>query len=274
MHSIAPLSFIASHGCQAFLADGNPQAGATVSLALWQSADAATITARTIDQIEAGTTSYARRIVLLHDSGGDRSATVAALPAWAIPFAARDPLRVIPSLVLGSAVAGAISMVVGAELKVPHGGVFVLPIPNAVLILFVVAVLASLVLNKTVLGRYTFALGSNEEAVRLEALVGRKIRVLRELTCVDESVVPQGTMFFVRARARDRLLAWRPEWGVLLMREEWVSAVPTPPPSKEPVDADESNEDRTPVVPPRWARRAAAVLGAGLDEDPIGDDGT
>lgn len=50
----------------------------------------------------------------------------------AIPFAARDPLRVIPSLVLGSAVAGAISMAVGAELKVPHGGVFVLPIPNAV----------------------------------------------------------------------------------------------------------------------------------------------
>jgi hypothetical protein len=113
-----------------------------------------------------------------------------------------------------------------------------------------------------------------EEAGRLEALVGRKIRVLRELTCVDESVVPQGTMFFVRARARDRLLAWRPEWGVLLMREEWVSAVPTPPPSREPVNADESDEDLSSVVPPRWARRAAAVLGAGLDEDPIGDDGT
>jgi ribose transport system permease protein len=45
-----------------------------------------------------------------------------------------------------------------------------LPIPNAVLILFVVAVLASLVLNKTVLGRYTFALGSNEEAVRLSGV--------------------------------------------------------------------------------------------------------
>jgi PTS system fructose-specific IIC component len=50
----------------------------------------------------------------------------------AIPFAAKDPLRVIPSLVLGSAVAGAISMAVGAELRVPHGGIFVLPIPNAV----------------------------------------------------------------------------------------------------------------------------------------------
>ncbi len=45
-----------------------------------------------------------------------------------------------------------------------------LPIPNAVLILFVVAVLASLILNKTVLGRYTFALGSNEEAVRLSGV--------------------------------------------------------------------------------------------------------
>ncbi|HEX4508626.1 MAG TPA: ABC transporter permease [Burkholderiaceae bacterium] len=45
-----------------------------------------------------------------------------------------------------------------------------LPIPNAVLILFVVAILASLVLNKTLLGRYTFALGSNEEAVRLSGV--------------------------------------------------------------------------------------------------------
>lgn len=45
-----------------------------------------------------------------------------------------------------------------------------LPIPNAVLILFVVAIVASIVLNKTILGRYTFALGSNEEAVRLSGV--------------------------------------------------------------------------------------------------------
>ena len=50
----------------------------------------------------------------------------------AIPFAAKDPLRVIPALMLGSAVAGALSMLLGCELRVPHGGVFVLPIPNAV----------------------------------------------------------------------------------------------------------------------------------------------
>jgi len=71
----------------------------------------------------------------------------------AIPFAARDPLRVIPCLIAGSAVAGAISMVVGAELKVPHGGVFVLPIPNAVTHLggYLVALLAGTVLTAVLL---------------------------------------------------------------------------------------------------------------------------
>jgi ribose transport system permease protein len=45
-----------------------------------------------------------------------------------------------------------------------------LPIPNAVLILFLCAILATFVLNKTILGTYTFALGSNEEAVRLSGV--------------------------------------------------------------------------------------------------------
>lgn len=50
----------------------------------------------------------------------------------AIPYAARDPLRTIPSLMVGSAVAGAMSMAFRCGLHVPHGGIFVLPIPNAV----------------------------------------------------------------------------------------------------------------------------------------------
>ena len=50
----------------------------------------------------------------------------------AIPFAAKDPLRVIPAAILGSAAAGAISMYFGVGLRAPHGGVFVLAIPNAV----------------------------------------------------------------------------------------------------------------------------------------------
>ena len=43
----------------------------------------------------------------------------------AIPFAAADPLRVIPSIMLGSAVTGALSMLMGCTLSVPHGGIFV-----------------------------------------------------------------------------------------------------------------------------------------------------
>jgi len=60
----------------------------------------------------------------------------------AIPFAAGDPFRVIPSIIVGSGVAAAISMVFGCELRVPHGGIFVLPIPNAVtnLGMYVVAI--------------------------------------------------------------------------------------------------------------------------------------
>lgn len=57
---------------------------------------------------------------------------LAFITEGAIPFAARDPFRVIPALIAGSALAGAISMGFGVELKVPHGGVFVLPIPGAV----------------------------------------------------------------------------------------------------------------------------------------------
>jgi ribose transport system permease protein len=45
-----------------------------------------------------------------------------------------------------------------------------LEIPNAVLILFAAAIIASLILTKTILGRYTFALGSNEEATRLSGV--------------------------------------------------------------------------------------------------------
>ena len=44
----------------------------------------------------------------------------------AIPFAAADPLRVIPSLMVGSALTGALSLIFGATLRAPHGGVFVI----------------------------------------------------------------------------------------------------------------------------------------------------
>ncbi|MGW4555727.1 PTS fructose transporter subunit IIABC [Streptomyces sp. NPDC004365] len=46
----------------------------------------------------------------------------------AIPFAAADPLRVIPSSMVGGAVTGALSMSFGATLRAPHGGIFVVPL--------------------------------------------------------------------------------------------------------------------------------------------------
>ncbi|KOV56032.1 PTS lactose transporter subunit IIC [Streptomyces sp. AS58] len=58
----------------------------------------------------------------------------------AIPFAAADPLRVIPSAMVGGAVTGALSMAFGATLRAPHGGIFVVPlIGNPFLYLIAIA---------------------------------------------------------------------------------------------------------------------------------------
>ncbi|MDV2857859.1 PTS fructose-like transporter subunit IIB [Oceanimonas sp. CAM02] len=67
----------------------------------------------------------------------------------AIPFAARDPLRVIPSCMAGGALTGALSMLFGAKLLAPHGGVFVFFIPNAISQLgwYVAAITAGAVLS-------------------------------------------------------------------------------------------------------------------------------
>ena len=61
----------------------------------------------------------------------------------AIPFAAADPLRVIPSCVVGSALAGALSMWFGCSLMAPHGGIFVLGIMNGRLLYLVALVLGA-----------------------------------------------------------------------------------------------------------------------------------
>lgn len=62
----------------------------------------------------------------------------------AIPFAAKDPLRVIPASIAGGALTGALSMAFGAKLLAPHGGLFVMLIPNAInhALLYLAAILA------------------------------------------------------------------------------------------------------------------------------------
>ncbi|WP_163997126.1 PTS fructose-like transporter subunit IIB [Pyxidicoccus caerfyrddinensis] len=80
-------------------------------------------------------TVVARNRFTLQEREAGKAAAVlglAFISEGAIPFAAKDPLRVIPSIMFGSAVTGALSMWFGCELRAPHGGVFVLAIPNAV----------------------------------------------------------------------------------------------------------------------------------------------
>ena len=63
----------------------------------------------------------------------------------AIPFAAADPIRVIPACAIGSAVAGALSMLFNAALRAPHGGIFVVPVVTNPLMYLVAIVIGSLV---------------------------------------------------------------------------------------------------------------------------------
>ena len=57
-------------------------------------------------------------------------------------------------------------------------GTLIPGLPNAVLILFVLAILAYVLLGKTIVGRYTFAIGSNEEATRLSGVNTRKWKIV------------------------------------------------------------------------------------------------
>jgi PTS system fructose-specific IIC component len=63
---------------------------------------------------------------------------------FAIPYAAADPIRVIPSLMVGSGVGAAISMLTGVSLRAPHGGLFVLPLADKPLMWLISIILGGL----------------------------------------------------------------------------------------------------------------------------------
>lgn len=69
----------------------------------------------------------------------------------AIPFAAADPLRVIPACTIGSAVAGALSMFFGCTLMAPHGGIFVVPVMGNWLY-YLIALIVGTVVGAVLLG--------------------------------------------------------------------------------------------------------------------------
>ncbi|MGN7940006.1 PTS fructose transporter subunit IIABC [Metabacillus sp. 22489] len=70
----------------------------------------------------------------------------------AIPFAASDPARVIPSVVAGSAVAGALAMFFGNGLRAPHGGAFVIPLVEGNPVLYFVAIVIGAIVTAILLG--------------------------------------------------------------------------------------------------------------------------
>ena len=76
---------------------------------------------------------------------------LAFITEGAIPFAAADPLHVIPSCIVGSALAGALSMAFNCTLMAPHGGIFVFPVVGNPL-MYVVALVAGTILGAVLLG--------------------------------------------------------------------------------------------------------------------------
>ncbi|PVZ12381.1 MULTISPECIES: PTS fructose-like transporter subunit IIB [unclassified Pseudomonas] len=109
---------------------------------------AATMAAGMVPPIGLGLATFlARRKFAQSEREAGKAALVLGMcfiSEGAIPFAAKDPLRVIPASIAGGALTGALSMLFGCKLAAPHGGLFVLLIPNAInhALLYLVAILA------------------------------------------------------------------------------------------------------------------------------------
>ncbi|KLI28745.1 fructose-specific PTS transporter subunit EIIC [Brachyspira hyodysenteriae] len=91
----------------------------------------------TADERDAGKTCYVMGLSFITEG--------------AIPFAASDPIRVIPSCIIGAAISGALTMAFHIELRAPHGGIFVLPIVNNP-IMYLLAIVIGSVITAVLLG--------------------------------------------------------------------------------------------------------------------------
>lgn len=129
---------------------------------------AATMAAGMVPPIGLGIASFiARRKFAQSEREAGKAAFVLGLcfiSEGAIPFAAKDPLRVIPASVAGGALTGALSMYFGCKLMAPHGGLFVMLIPNAInhALLYLLAIVAGSLLTAVV-----YALLKRSEVVEL-----------------------------------------------------------------------------------------------------------
>ncbi|QZI69905.1 PTS fructose-like transporter subunit IIB [Pseudomonas protegens] len=129
---------------------------------------AATMAAGMVPPIGLGIATFiARRKFAQTEREAGKAALVLGLcfiSEGAIPFAAKDPLRVIPASIAGGALTGALSMYFGCKLMAPHGGLFVMLIPNAInhALLYLLAIVAGSLLTAVV-----YAVLKRPEAVEL-----------------------------------------------------------------------------------------------------------
>ena len=135
---------------------------------------AATMAAGMVPPIGMGVATFlARRKFAQTEREAGKAAMILGLcfiSEGAIPFAAKDPLRVIPASIAGGALTGALSMYFGCKLAAPHGGLFVLVIPNAMnhALLYLLAIVAGSLLTGLV-----YALIKRPEAVELTVAAGK-----------------------------------------------------------------------------------------------------
>lgn len=135
---------------------------------------AATMAAGMVPPIGMGIATFlARRKFAQTEREAGKAAMILGLcfiSEGAIPFAAKDPLRVIPASIAGGALTGALSMYFGCKLAAPHGGLFVLVIPNAMnhALLYLLAIVAGSLLTGLV-----YALIKRPEAVELTVAAGK-----------------------------------------------------------------------------------------------------
>lgn len=104
--------------------------------------------------IALATTLFKRKFTKQERDAGKTNYIMGAsfITEGAIPFAAADPARVIPSIIIGSSVAGGLSMLFNIGLPAPHGGIFVIPFIEGNPFLYLLAIIIGAVITAMMLG--------------------------------------------------------------------------------------------------------------------------
>lgn len=104
--------------------------------------------------IALATTIFKNRFTLQETEAGKASYVLGAsfITEGAIPFAAADPLRIIPANIIGAAIGGAACMALDLSLRAPHGGIFVIPIASNQPLLYVGCILLGSVVTCLLIG--------------------------------------------------------------------------------------------------------------------------